>query len=123
MNSQFDFFILTTFLFSSTMHNRSACHTPVYVLSFQFVYFQQTPPPYQSRYSPTTNIIDYLDPGTMPQQNSTIIISTTVLKTVSSSQFTNHLFIPGEINPNLSNTLFPGFPNSPFVFIFLPPRN
>ena len=95
MNSQFDFFILTEFLFSFNIQNRSACHIPVYVLSFQFVYFQQTPPPYQSWYSPTANIIDYLDPGTMLQQNSTVIISTTVLETVSSSQFTNHPFIPG----------------------------
>ena len=57
--------------------------------------FSATPPPYQSRYSPTVNIIDYLDPGTMPQQNSTIIISTTVLETVSSCQLINHPFIPG----------------------------
>ena len=68
---------------------------------FQFMFFRfslyisATPPPYQSRYSPTTNIINYLDPGTMPQQNSTVIISTTVLETFSSSQFTNHPFIPG----------------------------
>ena len=76
----------------------------------------------KNQYSPTANIITYLDPGTMLQQNPTIIISKSVLETVSSSQFTNHPFIPGYINPNLSNTLFPGFPNSPF-FIFMLPRN
>ena len=42
MNSQFDFFILTEFLFSFNMKNRSACHIPVYVLSFQFIYFSNT---------------------------------------------------------------------------------
>ena len=68
---------------------------------FQFMFFHfslyisATPPPYQSQYSPTANIINYLDPGTMPQQNSTVIISTTVLETVSSSQLINHPFIPG----------------------------
>ena len=57
--------------------------------------FSATPPPYQSQYSPTVNIINYSDLGTMPQQNSTIIISTAVLETVSSSQLINHPFIPG----------------------------
>ena len=115
MNSQFDFFVLTEFLFG--FNNTKLICMPYFSLcSFISVcIFSATPPPYQNQYSPATNIIDYLDPGTMPQQNSTIIVSTTVLETVSSSLFTNHLFILGQTNPNLSNTILPSFPNSPFL--------
>ena len=80
MNSLFDFFALTNF-FSVSICSWLCIPYSSYVLLFH-LYISATPPPYQNRYSPTANIIDYLDPGTMPQQNSTVIISTTVLKTV-----------------------------------------
>ena len=100
MNSQFNFLVLTKFLFS--FNNTNLICMPYFSLSscsFSFhsssYIFSKHHHHTKNRYSPTTNIIDYLDPGTMPQQNSTVIISTTVLETVSSSQLTNHPFIPG----------------------------
>ena len=100
MNSQFNFFILTEFLFSFNNTN-SICMTysSLCSCSFSFCFslyiFSKHHHHTKNRYSTTTNIINYLDPGTMPHKNSTVIISTTVLETVSSSQFTNHPFIPG----------------------------
>ena len=47
MNSQFNFFLLIEFLFQFQQHNLICMPYSSFCLSFQFVYFQQTPPPYQ----------------------------------------------------------------------------
>ena len=100
MNSQFNFFVLTKFLFSFNNINLICMpYSSLCSCSFSFCFslyiFSKHHHHTKNWYSPTTNIIDYLDPGTMPQQNSTVILSTTVLETVSSSQLTNHSFTPG----------------------------
>ena len=93
MNSQFDFFVLTEFLFQFQQYKLDL-HAIFQFMFFCFslYIFSKHHHHTKNRYSPTANIIDYLDPGTMPQQNSTVIISTTVLETVSPSQLTNHPF-------------------------------
>ena len=94
MNSQFDFFVLTEFLFQFQQYKLDL-HAIFQFMFFHFslYIFSKHHHHTKNQYSPTANIIDYLDPGTMPQQNSTIIISTTVLETVSSTQLTNHPFL------------------------------
>ena len=110
INSQFNLFILNEFLSVLLLSIKSANFHEVHnsicmpysslcscFFSFHFSLYICSKHHHhtKNRYSPTANIIDYLDPGTMPQQNSTVIISTTVMDTVSSSQLTNHPFIPG----------------------------
>ena len=96
MNSQFDFFILTKFPLQFQQYQLDL-HAIFQFMFFHFSLYIFSKHHHHTKnwYSTTANIINYLDPGTMPQQNSTVIISTTVLETVSSSQLINHPFIPG----------------------------
>ena len=77
---------------SSCMPYSSLCYCFIFFHSSLYIFSKKKNHHHNSSwYSPTTNIINYLDPGTMPQQNSSVLISTTVLETISASLFRLHL--------------------------------